>query len=99
MSSAEMQQAIEAMMAAKKAQEDVEKREREEEEERKWIEVEKKAAEVARAKKEKMFDGSTNTTITQALNLRISFPTSKEQEVTFYVTSLDSSCSVVLGHN
>jgi hypothetical protein len=37
----------------------------------------------------KLFDGSTNTTITQALDLRISFPTGKEQEVTFYVTSLD----------
>jgi Retroviral aspartyl protease len=47
----------------------------------------------------KLFDGSTNTTITQALDLRISFLTSEEQEVTFYMTSLDSSCSVVLGHN
>jgi hypothetical protein len=47
----------------------------------------------------KLFDGSTNTTITQALDLRISFPTGEEQEVTFYMTSLDSSCSVVLGHN
>jgi hypothetical protein len=47
----------------------------------------------------KLFDGSTNTTITQALDLRISFLTGEEQEVTFYVTSLDSSCSVVLGHS
>jgi hypothetical protein len=47
----------------------------------------------------KLFDGSTNTTITQALDLRISFPIREEQEVTFYVTSLDSSCSVVLVHN
>jgi Retroviral aspartyl protease len=47
----------------------------------------------------KLGDGSTNTTITQALDLRICFLTGEEQEVTFYVSSLNSSCSVVLGHN
>jgi hypothetical protein len=47
----------------------------------------------------KMFGGSTNTTITQALDLRICVLTGKEQEVTFHVTLLDSSCLVVLGHN
>jgi hypothetical protein len=47
----------------------------------------------------KLFYGSNNTTITQALDLQIHFPTSEEQEVTFYVTSLDSSCTVVFGHN
>jgi hypothetical protein len=47
----------------------------------------------------KLFDGSTNTTLTQALDLQIGFPTGEEQEVTFYATLLDSSCSVVLGHN
>jgi hypothetical protein len=36
----------------------------------------------------KLFGGSTNTTITQALDLRICFLTSKEQEVTFYMTLL-----------
>jgi hypothetical protein len=35
----------------------------------------------------------------QAINLHIRFPTRELQQVTFLVTSLDSSCSVVLGHN
>ena len=47
----------------------------------------------------RLFDGSTNATITRALELTICFLTGKEHSVTFYVTSLDSSCSVVLGYN
>ena len=47
----------------------------------------------------KLFDGTTNSTITQTVELPIQFPTGKLQTVTFYVTSLDASCSVVLGHN
>ena len=46
-----------------------------------------------------LFDGSTNTSITQAIDLPIRFPTGKLQTVTFYMTGLDSSCSAVLGHN
>jgi Reverse transcriptase (RNA-dependent DNA polymerase)/RNase H-like domain found in reverse transcriptase len=45
------------------------------------------------------FDGTTNTTIMQAIDLPIWFPTGELQMVTFYVTRLDSSCSAVLGHN
>jgi hypothetical protein len=47
----------------------------------------------------RLFDGTTNSVITQAINLHIRFPIGELQEVTFLVTSLDSSCSVVLGHN
>ena len=46
-----------------------------------------------------LFNGTTNTSITQAIDLPIRFPTGKLQTVTFYVTGLDSSCSAVLGHN
>ena len=44
----------------------------------------------------RLFDGSTNTSITQAIDLPIRFLTGKLQTVTFYVTGLDSSCSAVL---
>ena len=47
----------------------------------------------------KLFDGTTNSTITQTVELPIRFPTGKLQTVTFYITLLDASCSVVLGHN
>src|SRR3979490_998073 len=47
----------------------------------------------------KLFDRSTNSTITQTTTLPIHFPTGKLQTVTFYVTSLDGSCSMVLGYN
>ena len=46
-----------------------------------------------------LFDGSTNSFITEAVDLPICFPSGKITPMTFYVTSLDSSCSVVLGHN
>jgi membrane protein involved in colicin uptake len=51
MSSAEMRQAIEAMVVAQKAQEEAEEREREEEKERERIAAEKKVTEIARARK------------------------------------------------
>ena len=35
----------------------------------------------------------------QAINLKITFPSREKHEVLFYVTLLDSSCSLVLGHN
>jgi Retroviral aspartyl protease len=47
----------------------------------------------------RLFDGTTNATITQAIDLPIQFPTGERQTVTFYMTGLDSSCSAVLGHN
>src|SRR3979490_2865438 len=47
----------------------------------------------------KLFDGCTNSTITQTTTLPIHFLTGKLQTVTFYVTSLDGSCSAVLGYN
>src|SRR3979490_562480 len=47
----------------------------------------------------KLFDGSTNSTITQTTTLPIHLLTGKLQTVTFYVTSLDNSCSAVLGYN
>jgi hypothetical protein len=46
-----------------------------------------------------LFDGTTNITITQAIDLPIRFLTGELQTVTFYVTGLDSSCLAVLGHN
>jgi len=47
----------------------------------------------------RLFDGTTNSVISQAINLHIQFPIGELQEVTILVTSLNSSCSVVLGHN
>ena len=47
----------------------------------------------------KLFDGYTNSMITQAVELPLQFPTGESQTVTFYMTTLDVSCSVVLGHN
>jgi hypothetical protein len=46
-----------------------------------------------------LFDGTTNSTITQAINLSVHFQTSDITLMTFYVTLLDGSCSPVLGHN
>src|SRR3979490_1241641 len=47
----------------------------------------------------KLFDGSTNSTITQTMTLPIRFPTGELQTVTFYVTLWGGSCSAVLGYN
>jgi hypothetical protein len=47
----------------------------------------------------KLFDGTTNSVITQTTNLPIQFLTGEIQTVTFYITSLDMSCSAVLGYN
>ena len=46
-----------------------------------------------------LFNGTTNSTITQAIDLSICFQTSDITPMTFYVTPLDGSCSLVLGHN
>src|SRR5882724_7856086 len=34
----------------------------------------------------------------QALDLKICFPTRESQNLTFYVTTLDQSCTIVLGY-
>ena len=47
----------------------------------------------------KLIDGSSNSIITQAIKLPITFPTGETLDITFYVTLLDSSCPMVLGYN
>ena len=47
----------------------------------------------------KLFDGTSNSVITQSLALPVLFPTGESMTVDFYVTPLDPSCSVVLGYN
>ena len=46
-----------------------------------------------------LFDGSSNSTISKIANLPIIFSTSDCMNLNFYVTLLDSSCSLVLGYN
>ena len=46
-----------------------------------------------------LFDGSSNNTIPEIANLPIIFSTSDCMNLDFYVTLLDSSCSLVLGYN
>jgi hypothetical protein len=47
----------------------------------------------------RLFDGSINSQITESIELPNCFPSHDTFSVYFYVTSLDSSCLVVLGHN
>ena len=42
-------------------------------------------------------DGTSNSVITQALDLSIHFPTGETQNLTFFVTLLDQGCTIVLG--
>jgi len=46
----------------------------------------------------RLIDGTCNSVITQALDLHIHFPTGESQKLTFYVTPLDQSCTIVLGY-
>ena len=46
-----------------------------------------------------LFDGSSNSTISEIANLPIIFSTGNCMNLDFYVTPLDSSCSLVLGYN
>ncbi|KAF9221430.1 hypothetical protein BS17DRAFT_819667 [Gyrodon lividus] len=46
-----------------------------------------------------LFDGTLNCYITKAIDLSIPFSTGDITSTTFYVTLLDSACSLVLGHN
>ena len=47
----------------------------------------------------RLFDGSSNSTISKIANLPIIFSTSDYMNLDFYVTPLDSPCSLVLGYN
>jgi len=47
----------------------------------------------------RLLDGSTNTFITKAIKLNIQFSTGEVNSKTFYITLLDSSCVLVLGHS
>src|SRR5882672_12885125 len=42
--------------------------------------------------------GTSNSVVSQALDLKIRFPTGESQTLTFYVTPLDQSCTIVLGY-
>ena len=46
-----------------------------------------------------LFDGLSNSTISEIINLPIIFSTSDCMNLDFYITLLDSSCSLVLGYN
>ena len=46
-----------------------------------------------------LFDSSSNDTISKIVNLPIIFSTGDCMNLNFYVTPLDSSCSLVLGYN
>ena len=45
-----------------------------------------------------LIDGTCNSVITQAINLHIRFSSSVKQTMNFYVTPLDSSCTLMLRH-
>ena len=47
----------------------------------------------------KLFDGTSNSVITQSVNFPVLFPTGESMTFNFYVTPLDPSCSIVLGYN
>ena len=46
-----------------------------------------------------LLDSSSNTFVTEAIKLNIKFSTGEVTSKTFFVTSLDSSCVLVLGHS
>ena len=48
----------------------------------------------------RLFNGTSNFVITQAVNLSVKFPASGDvTPMTFYLAPLDSECMIVLGHN
>ena len=47
----------------------------------------------------KLFDGTTNSVISEAIELPIQFASGETLVLQFLLTSLDKSCMVVLGHN
>src|SRR5882672_6098638 len=46
-----------------------------------------------------LINGTSNSVISQALDFQIHFPTRESQTLTFYVTPLDKSCTIVLGYH
>src|SRR5882724_3613591 len=46
-----------------------------------------------------LIDGTSNSVISQALDLQIYFPTGESQNLTFYFTPLDQSCMIVIGYH
>ena len=47
----------------------------------------------------RLLDSSSNTFVTEAINLHIQFSTGEVNSETFFITLLDSSCVLVLGHS
>jgi len=47
----------------------------------------------------RLFDGTTNSVITKAVDTKLCFASGKITQTTFYVTSLDGTCSMLLGQN
>src|SRR5882724_10921387 len=45
-----------------------------------------------------LIDGTSNSIISQALDLQLCFPTGESQKLTLFVTPLDQSCMIVLGY-
>src|SRR5882724_8554096 len=46
----------------------------------------------------RLIDGTSNSIISQALDLQLCFPTGESQKLTLFVTPLDQSCTIVLGY-
>ena len=46
-----------------------------------------------------LFDGTLNNIISEVVLLPVKFPSGKCMTLDFYITSLDSCCSLVLGHS
>src|SRR5882724_4588999 len=47
----------------------------------------------------RLIDGTSNSIISQALDLQLCFPTGESQKLTLFVTPLDQSCMIVLGYH
>jgi len=47
----------------------------------------------------RLFDGTSNNIISEVVLLPVKFPSSECMTLDFYVTLLDSCCSLVLGHS
>jgi len=46
----------------------------------------------------RLIDGTSNSIISQALDLQLCFPTGESQKLSLFVTLLDQSCMIVLGY-
>ena len=47
----------------------------------------------------KLFDGTSNTYLTETVDIPVSFPSGESMTIPCYVTPLDPSCNMVLGYN